>query len=155
MTFSTPPEDLTPPVAPSQSQPEYPELHSLQASDRDPQHDLFLRLLLFESIQDDRYSTRSGGGANASHPTKAARHFRSLAGLQEVVIEVLESSQERYGQEGMPLSDIYAVICEIALSRHGAHSHISRDTVWQALLHLVFRGLIDQTVDDYHYVLCN
>ena len=103
-----------------------------------------------ESSSDER----SGGGANASHPTKAAWHFSSLAGLQEVVIEVLEISHERYGQEGMPLSDIYAVICDFALARHGAHLHIPQDTVWQALSHLVFRGVIDQTIDDYHYVLC-
>ena len=61
---------MTPSVAPPQSQPEDPELS--HASDRDPQHDLFLRLLLFESIQDDCHSTRSGGGANASHPTQHA-----------------------------------------------------------------------------------
>ena len=130
---------------------------------------------------------RSGGGANASHPTtspsaatdtpisevffKMKRYsfrrigvnvaaqpeflFNSIEGLQETVLDILHISYTNQDYpDGMPLHAIYDLLSEIALSRFSVNVHISRDSLWDALMHLVFRGLIDQTVDDYHFMLC-
>ena len=63
-------------------------------------------------------------------------------------------SLELYAHEGMPLAAIYKVIGDIALYRFGDQIHISQDTLWQATSHLVFRGLIYQTVDEFNFLLC-